>query len=218
LIVHSAAIQLSLCGDLVERGLVRNKPAALEAAIEAAASCVFHPRPSALLISIYTLGLWLWNSRFALTPNWLCDARRPLDLPRRLLDVFVSIPILPVPASALVCEALHLVFASLARVQLNLHLVPIHPDHCGGLAFLVKSSYALVQSFFCPGAMPGGAGGEPVCTEGKACCRSSWRWEAFRPFRSGHPGPLLMLLPRWCSKTKGLADDGQVAQGYVKQF
>src|SRR5258705_2393955 len=40
--------------------------------------------------------------------------------------------------------------------RLNLHLVPIHPDHCAGLAFLGKSSYAFGPILFAQGAMLAG--------------------------------------------------------------
>jgi hypothetical protein len=61
--------------------------------------------------------------------------------------------------------------------------------------------------------------GAVFCIEGTACSRSSWRWEALSSFS---------FWPYWaapdvytqdgCSKRKGLADYGQIAQGYVYSF
>src|ERR1700757_5117909 len=66
LIVHSRI--RPVVRRFVERGIVRKEDLPrFEAAIEAAARLRNSiPVEVALLISVYTLGLWLWNSRFAI--------------------------------------------------------------------------------------------------------------------------------------------------------
>jgi hypothetical protein len=50
----------------------------------------------------------------------------------------------------------HPIFLIESVSRLNLHLVPIHPDHSGGLAFLGKSAYGFGPVFFAQGAMVAG--------------------------------------------------------------
>ena len=105
----------------VKRRIVRGEDlprfeAAIESAVRLRNSI---PVEVALLISVYTLGLWFWNSRFGIeSPTWYANPGGRWHLtPAGSWYVFVSIPILQFCASALVFEALRLVSLSLAGVQ-----------------------------------------------------------------------------------------------------
>jgi hypothetical protein len=50
----------------------------------------------------------------------------------------------------------------------NLHLVPIHPDHNAGLAFLGKSAYAFGPILFAQGAMLAGLVASRVLYRGES--------------------------------------------------
>jgi hypothetical protein len=104
--------------------------------------------------------------------------------------------------------------------KLNLHLVPIHPDRCAGLAFLGKSAYAFGPILFAQGAMLAGLVASRVLYRGESLLSFKLQLGGFVVFFVlAILGPLLMFTPRMAAeKRKGLADYAQVAQGYVDRF
>ena len=104
--------------------------------------------------------------------------------------------------------------------HLNLHLVPIHPDHCAGLAFLGKSAYAFGPILFAQGAMLAGLVASRVLYRGESLLSFKLELGGLVVFFVlAILGPLLMFTPKMAAaKRKGLADYGQVAQGYVNSF
>jgi hypothetical protein len=104
--------------------------------------------------------------------------------------------------------------------RLNLHLVPIHPDHCAGLAFLGKSAYAFGPILFAQGAMLAGVVASRVLYRGESLLSFKLQMGGVVVFFVlAILGPLLMFTPKMAAaKRKGLADYGQVAQGYVDRF
>jgi len=222
LIVHSR-IRL-VVRRFVERGIVREEDLPrFEAAIEAAARLRNSiPVAVALLVSIYTLGLWLWNSRFGIdSPTWYAMPGGRWNLtPAGYWYVFVSIPILQFLLLRWYVR-LFIWYRFLGHVsRLNLHLVPIHPDHCAGLAFLGKSAYAFGPVLFAQGAMLAGLVASRVLYRGESLRSFELEMEGFVVFFVlAILGPLLMFTPKMAAaKRKGLADYGQVAQGYVNGF
>jgi hypothetical protein len=208
----------------VERRIVRLEDlprfeAAIEAAVRLRNSI---PVEVALLVSVYTLGLWLWNSRFGIdSPTWYAMPGGRWHLtPAGYWYVFVSIPILQ-----FVLLRWYLRFFIWYRFlwqvsRLNLHLVPIHPDHCAGLAFLGKSAYAFGPILFAQGAMLAGLVASRVLYRGESLLSFKLQMGGFVAFFVlAILGPLLMFTPKMAAaKRKGLADYGQVAQGYVDSF
>jgi len=222
LIVHSRT--RPVVRRFVERGLVREQDLPrFEAAIEAAARLRNSiPVEVALLISVYTLGLWLWNSRFGIdSPTWYAMPGGRWNLtPAGYWYVFVSIPILQFLLLRWYVR-LFIWYRFLWHVsRLNLHLVPIHPDHCAGLAFLGKSSYAFGPILFAQGAMLAGLVASRVLYRGESLLSFKLEMGGFVVFFVlAILGPLLMFTPKMAAaKRKGLADYGQVAQGYVDSF
>jgi hypothetical protein len=193
--------------------------AAIESAIRLRNSV---PVEVALLISVYTLGLWLWNSRFGIeSPTWYANPGGRWNLtPAGWWYVLVGIPIVQ-----FVLLRWYLRFFIWYRFlwrtsKLNLHLVPIHPDRCAGLAFLGKSAYAFGPILFAQGAMLAGLVASRVLYRGESLLSFKLQLGGFVVFFVlAILGPLLMFTPRMAdAKRKGLADYGQVAQGYVDRF
>jgi hypothetical protein len=208
----------------VERGLVREQDLPrFGAAIEAAARLRnSFPVEVALLIAVYTLGLWLWNSRFGIdSPTWYAMPGGRWNLtPAGYWYVFVSIPILQFLLLRWYVR-LFIWYRFLWHVsRLNLHLVPIHPDHCAGLAFLGKSSYAFGPILFAQGAMLAGLVTSRVLYRGESLLSFKLEMGGFVVFFVlAILGPLLMFTPKMAAaKRKGLAEYGQIAQAYVNSF
>jgi hypothetical protein len=208
----------------VKRRIVREEDvprfeAAIESAIRLRNSI---PVEVALLISIYTLGLWLWNSRFGIeSPTWYAMPGGRWHLtPAGYWYVFVSIPILQFVLLRWYVR-FFIWYRFLWQVsRLNLHLVPIHPDHCAGLAFLGKSAYAFGPILFAQGVMLAGVVASRVLYRGESLLSFKLQMGGFVVFFVlAILGPLLMFTPKMAAaKRKGLADYGQVAQGYVDRF
>jgi hypothetical protein len=107
----------------VEREIVRGEDlpryeAAIESAVRLRNSI---PLELALFISVYTLGLWLWNSRFGIeSVTWYANPGGRWALyPRRVLVRVFCHSDPAVHTSALVSAVLHLVSLSLAGVEIE---------------------------------------------------------------------------------------------------
>jgi hypothetical protein len=207
LIVHSRI--RPVVRRFVERRIVREEDLPrFEAAMEAAARLRNSiPVEVALLISIYTLGLWLWNSRFGIdSPTWYAMPGGRWNLtPAGYWYVFVSIPILQFLLLRWYVR-FFIWYRFLWHVsRLNLHLVPIHPDHCAGLAFLGKSAYAFGPILFAQGAMLAGLVASCVLYRGESLLSFKLEMAGFVVFfRSGHPGAAPDVYSQYgCSKAKG---------------
>lgn len=208
----------------VERRIVREEDLSrFEAAIESAVRLRNSvPVAVALLISVYTLGLWIWNSRFGIgSPTWYAMPGGRWNLtPAGYWYVFVSIPILQ-----FLLLRWYVRFFIWSRFlwhvsRLNLHLIPIHPDHCAGLAFLGRSAYAYGPILFAQGAMLAGLVASRVLYRGESLLSFELEMGGFVVFFVlAILGPLLMFSPKMAAaKRKGLADYGLIAQGYVNSF
>ncbi len=222
LIVHSRL--RPLVQRFVQRGIVRGEDlprfdAAIESAVRLRNSI---PVELVLLISVYTLGLSLWNSRFAIeSPTWYANPGGRWHLtPAGYWYVFVSIPIVQFVLLRWYLR-FFIWYRFLWRVsKLNLHLVPVHPDRSAGLAFLGKSAYSFGPILFAQGAMLAGLVASRVLYRGESLLSFKFQMGGFVVFFVlAVLGPLLMFTPRMAAvKRKGLADYAQVAQGYVDRF
>jgi hypothetical protein len=180
------------------------------------------PLEVGLVVVVYAVGLWLWQSRIALdAPTWYAVPGGRWQLTAAgYWYVFVSLPIVQF---ILLRWYLRLVvwYRFLWQVsRIDLHLVPTHPDRAAGLAFLGKSAYVFGPILFAQGAMLAGLVAGRVLYRGESLM--SFRLEAggfVAFFVFAILGPLLMFTPAMArAKRRGVADYGLLAQRYVERF
>jgi hypothetical protein len=175
-----------------------------------------------LIAIVYTVGLWIWNSRTELgLVTWygLPGSRWNLTA-AGYWYVFVSLPVFQFILLRWYMR-LFIWFRFLWQVnRIELNLVPTHPDRCGGLSFVGKSSYAFSPILFAQGTILAGI----------VAARVLYRGESLQSFRFQIAGfivffvvavlaPLLMFSLRMSrARRKGLADYGLLAQRYVEHF
>jgi hypothetical protein len=175
-----------------------------------------------LLVLVYTVGMWLWNSRIAFEKaTWYAMPGGRWHLtPAGYWYVFVSIPI----AQFILLRwylRLFIWFRFLWQVsRINLNIIPAHPDRCGGLAFLGSSSYAFGPLLFAQGAMLAGVMASRVLYGGQNLLSFKLQIGAVVAFFVfAILIPLVMFTPQMArAKRKGLAEYGQLAQDYVEEF
>jgi hypothetical protein len=176
----------------------------------------------ALIVVVYTVGLLVWNSRTELgLVTWYALPGSRWNLtPAGYWYVFVSLPLFQFILLRWYLRLL-IWFRFLWQVnRIELNLIPTHPDRCGGLSFLGKSSYAFAPILFAQGAILAGVVADRVL----------YRGENLQSFRFQIGGfivffvvvvlaPLLMFSLRMAqARRKGLADYGLLAQRYVESF
>jgi len=175
-----------------------------------------------LLLIVYTFGLWLWHGRVGIAqPTWYALPGNRWNLtPAGYWYVFVSIPILQFILLRWYLR-FFIWFRFLWQVsRINLNLIPTHPDRCGGLAFLGKSTYAYGPILFAQGAMLAGLVASRVLYRGEGLMSFKLQIFGFVVFFVlAILGPLVMFTPKLGkAKRKGLADYGLLAQRYVEEF
>jgi len=180
------------------------------------------PAELVLFIFVYSFGLWLWHGRIALDAStWYAHPGGRWHLtPAGFWYVFVSIPILQFFLLRWYLR-LFIWFRFLWRVsRIDLNLLPAHPDHSAGLAFLGKSAYAFSPILFAQGAMLAGLVASRVLYRGESLLSFKFQVGSFVAFFVlAIFGPLLMFTPRMArAKRKGLAGYGLLAQRYVESF
>jgi hypothetical protein len=180
------------------------------------------PLEAGLLVVVYTMGLWLWNSRVSLnTATWyaLPGSRWRLT-PAGYWYVFVALPIVQFILLRWYLR-LFIWFRFLGRVsRINLNLIPSHPDRCAGLSFLGKSSYAFGPVLFAQGAMLAGLVASRVLYRGESLLSFKLQIGGFIAFFVlAILAPLLMFTPQMTrAKRNGLADYALLSQNYVERF
>jgi hypothetical protein len=176
----------------------------------------------ALIVVVYTVGLLVWSRRTELgLVTWFALPGSRWNLtPAGYWYVFVSLPVFQFILLRWYMRLL-IWFRFLWQVnRVELNLVPTHPDRCGGLSFLGKSSYAFAPILFAQGAILGGVVADRVLYRGELL--KSFRFEIagfIIFFVVAILAPLLMFSPRMArARRKGLADYGLLAQRYVEGF
>jgi hypothetical protein len=175
-----------------------------------------------LLLLVYSLGLWLWHGRVGFANStWYANFGGRWNLtPAGFWYVFVSIPIVQFILLRWYLR-LFIWFRFLWQVsRIDLNLIPTHPDHCAGLAFLGKSAYAFGPILFAQGAMLAGLLASRVLYRGESLLSFKLQLGGFVGFFVfAILGPLLMFMPRMArTRRKGLAEYGLLAQRYVEGF
>jgi hypothetical protein len=175
----------------------------------------------ALLAAVYSLGLWFWSARSDLGSSWykLPGGKWKLT-PAGYWYVFVSLPAFQFILLRWYMR-LFIWFRFLWQVnRIELNLVPTHPDRCGGLSFLGKSSYAYSPILVAQGTIIAGIVANRVLYHGEKLVAFKLQIVACIAFFTvAVLGPLLMFTPRMArARRKGLADYGMFAQRYVESF
>jgi hypothetical protein len=179
------------------------------------------PVEISLLVLVYGLGLWFWNTRLDIRlGTWYATAGRWDLTPAGYWYVFISIPI----AQFILLRwylRLFIWYRFLWKVsRMNLHLIATHPDRRGGLGFLGRSAYAFGPLLFAQGAMLAGIVASRVLYKGESLLSFKVQIAAFICFLViAILGPLLMFTPQMAhAKRKGLAEYELLAQYYVEGF
>jgi hypothetical protein len=197
-------------------------------AFNAAVTSVLRVRNSvavelALLVLVYTLGLWIWWNQVALkTDTWyaLPEATHLHLTLAGYWYAFVSVPFFQFILLRWYMR-LALWFRLLWQVsRLNLHLTAAHPDRAGGIGFLGNSSYAFSPILFAEGAMLSALIASRILYEGRSLL--SFKMEAagfICFFVLLIVGPLVMFTPRLTlTKRQGSMEYGLLANRYVFGF
>lgn len=176
----------------------------------------------ALLLTVYTAGLWLWSGRHALTmATWYARPGSRWNLTAAgYWYVFVSVPLFQFILLRWYMR-LFIWFRFLWQVnRIPLNLIPTHPDRCGGLSFIGKSSYAYAPILVAQGAILSGIVASRVLYGGEKLVSFKLQIGSFIVFFVvAVLAPLLMFTPRMArTRRKGLADYGLLAQRYVESF
>lgn len=176
----------------------------------------------ALLAAVYTVGIFVWNSRpdLGLTTWYAQPGSRWKLTAAGYWYVFVSLPLFQFVLLRWYMR-LAIWFRFLWQVnRISLNLLPTHPDRCGGLSFLGKSSYAFAPILFAQGAILAGIVADRVLFAAERLLSFKLQIGGFIVFFIVIVlGPLLMFTPRMAAtKRKGLAEYGLFAQRYVESF
>jgi hypothetical protein len=176
----------------------------------------------ALVAAVYTLGLWLWSGRNELgLATWYSLPGSRWNLTAGgYWYVLVSLPVFQFILLRWYVR-LFIWFRFLWQVnRIELNLIPTHPDRCGGLSFVGKSSYAYSPILFAQGAILAGIVADRVLYRGETLQSFKFQIAGFIVFFVIIVlGPLLMFTPRMARvRRRGLADYGLFAQRYVEDF
>lgn len=181
------------------------------------------PMEAALVILVWTVGLWLWRSQVAIgAATWYAIPQGAhLHLtPAGYWYAFVSIPIFQFILLRWYLRLLIWFFLLWRVSRLNLCLISTHPDRAGGLAFLGKSTYAFGPILFAQGALLAGLIASRILYEGQSLM--SFKLEVVSLvgfFVLFLLGPLVMFTPQLArAKRKGLDAYGLLANRYVQGF
>ena len=177
----------------------------------------------ALLMLVYTGGLWIWRSQVALgEPTWYAmPESKQLHLTLAgYWYAFVSIPIFQFILLRWYMR-LGIWFRLLWQISsLNLHLNAAHPDRAGGIGFLGESSFAFGPILFAQGTLLASLIASRVLYEGRALLSFKMEAAVFVVFFVlVILGPLVMFTPLLVrTHEQGSAEYGQLASRYVFAF
>src|SRR5262245_39940705 len=175
-----------------------------------------------LLAIVYTFGLWAWTGRAAFgVATWYAFSGGRWNLtPAGYWYVFVSLPVFQFVLLRWYMRLL-IWFRLLWQInRIELNLAPTHPDRCGGLSFVGKSSYAYAPILFAQGAILAGIVADRVLYRGESLQSFKFQIAGFIVFFVVVVlGPLLMFTPRMARvRRQGLENYGLLAQRYVESF
>lgn len=177
----------------------------------------------ALLVLVYTLGLWIWRSQIATGAATWYAMPDATHLNLTLAGYWYAFASIPLFQFILLRWYMRLViwFRLLFQVsRLNLNLTAAHPDRAGGIGFLGGSSYAFAPILFAQGTLLAGWIANRVLYEGRGLLSFKMEAAGFVGFFVlCILGPLLMFTVQLDhTQRKGSAEYGLLANRYVFGF
>jgi len=224
LVVHQR--MRPLVAQFLERGLV---PDSARSRFDAAVAEEQWLRNSlvaemVLITLVYVLGVtYIWRTQVALPVTSWYGASVDGQMRLSLAGWWLACVSLPMFQILLLRWYFRLIIWArfLWRVsRINLQLIPLHPDRCGGLGFLATATYAFGPLLLAQGALLAGVIADKIFYAGGQ----------LTDFKSEIVGlllvvmltmlaPLLVFSPALIAlKQKGLNDYGTLAQHYVRDF
>jgi hypothetical protein len=178
---------------------------------------------AALVLLVYTLGLWIWRSQVALeTASWYAtaDAEQTRLTPAGYWYFLVSLPIFQFILLRWYLR-FGLWFWFLWRVsRLDLRLTPVHPDRAAGLGFLGASANAFAPVLFAQGAVLAGVAASQIFHAGRDLRSFELEIGGFLlVFVVAVLVPLTVFTPLLArARQQGLAAFGGLASRYAREF
>jgi hypothetical protein len=177
----------------------------------------------ALLVLVYTLGLWRWRSQIGVEATTWYAAPEGTHLNLTIAGYWYAFVSIPIFQFMLLRWYMRLViwFRLLWQIsRLNLRLTAAHPDRAGGIGFLRESHIAFGPLLFAHGAILSGLIANRILYEGKSLLSFKLVALGFVGLLTlGILGPLLMFTPLLeRTKRKGSEEYGLLANRYVFGF
>jgi hypothetical protein len=223
LIVHGhirSAVQQFLARRIVIGEQVPKFHAAVNSATRVRNSAVLE---LALIVLVYTVGLWTWRNGVAVEQaSWFAmPDGKSLNLTYAgYWLAFVSVPLFQFILLRWYLRLLAWFWLLWRISKLDLRLTPTHPDRAGGLGFLGESVHAFAPILFAQGTLLAGLIASRIFYDGQSLVTFKVEAAIFvavfvlffltpLTFFSGH-------LAR--ARRKGLRDYGMLASRYVQEF
>jgi hypothetical protein len=177
----------------------------------------------ALLVFVYTVGIWTWRHNNALeVASWYASpqgGQMHFSMAGHWFE-FVSVPVFQFILLRWYIRIL-IWFCFLFRVsRLNLHLLPAHPDRVGGLGFLGRSTIAFAPLLFAQGALLSGQIASRIFYNGQSLLAFKLTILGFVIFLVvAVLAPLFSFTPQLArARRQGFAEYGALASSYVTDF
>jgi hypothetical protein len=177
----------------------------------------------ALLVFVYTVGIWTWRHNNALdVASWYASpqgGQMNFTMAGHWFE-FVSVPVFQFILLRWYIRILIWSCFLLRVSRLKLHLLPAHPDRVGGLGFLGKSTIAFAPLLFAQGAL----------LSGQIASRIFYNGQSLLAFKLTILGfvillvvavlaPLFSFTPQLArARREGFAEYGALASSYVMDF
>ena len=177
----------------------------------------------ALLVFVYTVGIWIWRHNTALdVASWYASpqgGRLHFSIAGYWFE-FVSVPVFQFILIRWYLRILIWFWFLLRVSRLELHLLPAHPDRVGGLGFLGKSTIAFAPLLFAQSALLAGQIAGRIFYNGQSLLAFKMTIAGFVVFLViAVLAPLFSFTPQLArAEREGFAEYGALASTYVMDF
>ena len=177
----------------------------------------------ALLVFVYTVGIWIWRHNTAMdVASWYASPQGGhlhFSMAGYWFE-FVSVPVFQFVLMRWYIRILIWFWFLLRVSRLTLHLLPAHPDRAGGLGFLGKSTIAFAPLLFAQSALLAGQIAGRIFYNGQSLLSFKMMIAGFVVFLVVTVlAPLLSFTPQLArAKREGFAEYSALAATYVMDF